>query len=100
MIAKKRLSIRVADHVQGKLQVAADLVGVTLNQFVVQAALEKAEKVIDSESTIVLTRRESFRLLEMIENPPPRNKRLEKLMSKYQRGNADGSDSSLDWSPR
>jgi membrane-bound lytic murein transglycosylase B len=30
----------------------------------VQAALEKAEKVIESESTMVLTRRESLRLLE------------------------------------
>jgi uncharacterized protein (DUF1778 family) len=32
---------------------AADIVGATLNQFVVQAALEKAERVIESESTIV-----------------------------------------------
>ena len=40
-------------------------------QFVVQAALEKAERIIESESTIVLTRRESVRLLELIENPPP-----------------------------
>ena len=53
----KRLTTRITDHVQEKLQAAADLVGATLNQFVVQAALEKAEKVIESESTIVLTRR-------------------------------------------
>ncbi|MCK6405592.1 MAG: DUF1778 domain-containing protein [Rhodocyclaceae bacterium] len=69
----KRLTTRITDHVQEKLQVAAGLVGVTLNQFVVQAALEKAEKVIERNSTIVLTRRESLRLLELIENPPPRN---------------------------
>lgn len=96
----KRLTTRITDHVQVKLQAAADLVGATLNQFVVQAALEKAEKVIESESTIVLTRRESVRLLEMIENPPPRNERFKKLMTDHERENEDGSNSSIKWSPR
>ena len=80
----KRLTTRITDHVQEKLQVAADLVGATLNQFVVQAALEKAEKVIESESAIVLTRRESLRLLEMIENPPPRNEKFLQAQARYQ----------------
>lgn len=81
----KRLTTRITDHVQEKLQAAADLVGATLNQFVVQAALEKAEKVIESESMILLTRRESLRLLEMIENPPPRNKKFLQAQARYQR---------------
>ena len=81
----KRLTTRITDHVQEKLQMAADIVGATLNQFVVQAALEKAERVIESESTVVLTRRESLRLLEMIENPPPRNEKFLKAQARYQR---------------
>lgn len=80
----KRLTTRITDHVQDKLQMAADLVGATMNQFVVQAALEKADKVIESESTIVLTRRESLRLLELIENPPPRNEKFLQAMNRYQ----------------
>lgn len=96
----KRLTTRITDHVLDKLQHAADLVGATLNQFVVQAALDRAERIIESESTIVLTRRESLRLLEMIENPPPRNERFKKLMTDYQKGNVNGSDSSVEWSPR
>lgn len=80
----KRLTTRITDHVQEKLQVAADIVGATLNQFVVQAALEKAERVIDSESTIVLTRRESLRLLDLIENPPPRNEKFLRAQARYQ----------------
>jgi uncharacterized protein (DUF1778 family) len=47
--------------------------------------LEKTEKVIESESTIVLTRRESLRLLEMIENPPPRNEKFLRSQARYQR---------------
>ncbi len=96
----KRLTTRVTDHVLDKLQHAADLVGATLNQFVVQAALDKAEHLIESETAIILTRRESLRLLELIENPPPRNERFNKLMADYQQGNVDGSDSSIEWSPR
>ena len=87
----KRLTTRITDHVQEKLQAAADLVGATLNQFVVQAALEKAEKVIESESTIILTRRESLRLLEMIENPPPRNERFLQAQARYLRLKNDAS---------
>jgi uncharacterized protein (DUF1778 family) len=81
----KRLTTRVTDHVQEKLQAAADLVGATLNQFVVQAALEKAEKIIESESTIALTRRESLKLLDLIENPPPRNEKFLQAQARYQR---------------
>ncbi len=96
----KRLTTRITDHVQDKLQMAADLVGATVNQFVVQAALEKADKVIESESTVILTRRESLRLLELIENPPPMNTKLKKLMADYEKGRTDDCDSSISWSPR
>lgn len=83
-ITGKRLTTRITDHVQSTLQAAADLVGATLNQFVVQAALEKAEKVIESESMMVLSRQESLRLLELIENPPPRNKKFLQAQARYQ----------------
>ncbi len=87
----KRLTTRLHDHVLDKLQVAADLVGATLNQFVVQAALEKADKVIESESTIVLTRRESLRLMEMMENSPPRNEKFLQTQARYLRIKNAGS---------
>ena len=82
-LANKRLTTRLTEHVQDKLQTAADLVGATLNQFVVQAALEKAERLIESESTLVLTRAESLRLLELMENPPPRNAKFLQAQTRY-----------------
>lgn len=81
--AGRRLTTRVTNPVQQKLQRAADLVGATLNQFVVQAAIEKAERIIESESTIILTRRESLMLLEMLETPPPRNKKFLQAQARY-----------------
>ena len=82
-LASKRLTTRLTENVQDKLQTAADLVGATLNQFVVQAALEKAERLIESESTLVLTRAESLRLLELMENPPPRNEKFLQAQARY-----------------
>ena len=90
----KRLTTRITYPVQEKLQAAADIVGATLNQFVVQAALEKADKVIESESTIVLTRRESLRLLELIENPPSRNERFLEAQARYHRIKNDAGSTS------
>jgi len=88
---EKRLTTRLTNRVFDKLQVAANLVGATVNQFVVQAALEKAEKVIESESTIVMTRRESLRLLELMDNPPPRNEAFLQAQSRYMRIKHGGS---------
>jgi uncharacterized protein (DUF1778 family) len=83
-LANKRLTTRLTEHVQDRLQTAADLIGSTLNQFVVQAALEKADRVIESESTLVLTRTESLRLLALMENPPPRNEKFLQAQTRYQ----------------
>jgi uncharacterized protein (DUF1778 family) len=80
----RRLTTKITGHVQERLQAAADIMGATLNQFVVQAALEKAEKIIESESTIVLTRRESMRLLKLLENPPSRNEKFLQAQARYQ----------------
>ncbi len=84
----KRLTTRITPHVLDTLQVAADLVGSTLNQFVVQAALERAEKVIESQSTITLTRRESLRLLELLDAPPLRNDKFTQAEARYRRTKA------------
>ncbi len=89
----KRLTTRITEHVQETLIIAADIVGATVNQIVVQAALEKAEKIIENESTLVLTRRESLRLLELIENPPLPNAKFLQAQKRYQKiiQNADSS---------
>lgn len=85
----KRLTTRITDPVQEKLQIAANLVGSTLNQFIVQAALEKADKVIESESTLILTCRESMRVLELIENPPPPNEKFLEARARCQKLKTD-----------
>jgi uncharacterized protein (DUF1778 family) len=54
---KKRISARVPKHAYQALTHAAEISGATLNQFLVQAALEKAQNVIGKNRTIKLTTR-------------------------------------------
>lgn len=77
------ITIRVNPELHEKLQAAASICGTTTSQFVMEAALEKAE-MMQSESQITLTRRESMRLLELLENPPPRNDKFRQAMARYQ----------------
>ena len=79
----RRLTTRITEHVQDTLQAAADLVGATLNQFVVQAALEKAERVIESETTLLLTRREALRVYELTQTPPVRNEQFLRAQARH-----------------
>jgi uncharacterized protein (DUF1778 family) len=91
--ASKRRTARVSGPAQRKLQVAADLIGATVNQFVVQAAIEKANRNIERESVMLLSSRESARLLELIDNPPARNRKFLEAKARYERmkGDADSS---------
>lgn len=65
----RELTMRITGPTLGALQAAADLVGATLEQFVVQAALEKAERVIKGDTALLLTRREALRVHELTQAP-------------------------------
>jgi uncharacterized protein (DUF1778 family) len=86
-----RITARVSQSVQEKLQAAADLQGATLNQFVVQSALEKADRIIDREMTISLTRRDAAMLIAMLENPSKQNAALLSAFERYKNKVKNGS---------
>lgn len=60
---------------------------------------EAVELYFEDDEPIVLTRRESLRLLELIENPPPRTEKFIQAMANYGKKKLDDGDSSIDWSP-
>jgi uncharacterized protein (DUF1778 family) len=78
-----RITARVPQAVQDKLMEAAALTGSTLNQFLVQSALEKAEQIIDREKTIGLTAKDAAMLIELLENPVKPNAALRKAIRSY-----------------
>lgn len=96
-----RISARVPLHVVEVLELAAGMVGSTLNQFVTQAALEKAEKIVESERKIQLSEASTALFFSLLDNPPAPNQALMDAVERYQArkiSNA-GSDSTFEFNP-
>lgn len=71
-----RITTRVPESVHSILSEAATLVGATVNQFVVQSALEKANSVIEHERFIFLSSQASKKFIDALDNPPEANEKL------------------------
>ena len=64
-----RITNRVPQAIRPKLQEAAELTGSTLNQFMVQASLEKAERIIDGERTIQFSKNDAAMIINLLDSP-------------------------------
>ena len=94
-VERGRISARLDAALVARLQEAADLTGATLNQFLVQAALEKADKIIDRERVIVFSREDAALFVELLDNPRSANDKLvrafERHKNKVQHGTLDST---------
>ena len=73
---RKRITARVSDNVRVTLEQAAEILGATVNQFVVQAAYQEAQRVIERESVIRLSQKDARKVLSLLDHPPKPNQRL------------------------
>ncbi len=73
---RARITARVPDNVRAMLEQAAELQGATVNQFVVQAAYEEAQRIIERETVIRLSREAAVKVLSIIDHPPKPNARM------------------------
>lgn len=80
---KEWISARVSSQVAEALNEAADLCGATLSNFVVQAALREAQRVIDREKTIPMSTKDVAMLLDLLDNPPPPNAALSRAFQRF-----------------
>lgn len=80
-----RISARCAKSQQEKIDTAAALSGATSNQFVLQAALEKAERVIERERAIFADPADAAMIMNLLENPPEPNAALSNLLENYKK---------------
>jgi uncharacterized protein (DUF1778 family) len=69
-----RLVARIPQQVRRTIQAAADLQGASLNQFIVQAAHEHAQQVLEREALVKLSRQQTKRVFELIDRPPRPNR--------------------------
>jgi uncharacterized protein (DUF1778 family) len=82
-VERERITARVSSSVAETLNEAAELAGTTLNNFVVQAALKEAHRIIDRERTIYVSNNDVAMLLNLLENPPPPNEALTKAFGRF-----------------
>jgi uncharacterized protein (DUF1778 family) len=80
---RARITARVSDNVRVTLEQAAELLGATVNQFVVQTAYQEAQRVIERESVIRLSQKDAAKILSLLDSPPKPNKRLKDAVKKF-----------------
>lgn len=86
MPKNERVTARISEDVKQILTHAAELSGATLNQFLVQAALEKAQRMIEQESIIRLSRQDSEWFFKLLDNPPKPNAKLQQAVAAHKQG--------------
>jgi uncharacterized protein (DUF1778 family) len=77
---EERIPARMPPEVYERIAAAAQTVGATLNQFLVQSALDKANDILERERVITLSTRAAKALFKLIETPPNPNDRLKEAM--------------------
>ena len=79
---EERIPARMPPEVYERIVAAAQAVGATLNQFLVQSALDKANDILERERVITLSTRAAKTFFDLIDNPPEPNDRLKKAMKR------------------
>lgn len=77
---EERIPARMPHDVYMRIAEAAKTVGATLNQFIVQSALEKATSIIERERTINLSTNAAKAVFDLLEKPPLPAKPLKKTL--------------------
>jgi uncharacterized protein (DUF1778 family) len=100
-LERERISARVSKEVRERLEEAAGISGATLNQFLVQAAIEKANQVLEREKVMKVSARDAEWLLNLLDQPPrPPNARLQRALDDYQKATRGDSNRAFDWPAR
>ena len=71
-----RISLRIPCEEKALLVRAVSLQKTSLTDFVIRHAVAAAQTVIEQAERVTLSERDSLRVLELLENPPPANKKL------------------------
>ncbi len=83
MIANERISIRTTSQTKKVIEQASQMVGVSMNSFIMDNAYQKALDLLESQRSIKLTSDEWDRAIEILNNPPEPN---DKMTALFKRG--------------
>jgi len=75
-VADDRVTARIPRANRLIIERAAAVYGATLNQFIVQSALDRAGEILKREETLQLSERDAVTFLNALENPPQPSEQL------------------------
>lgn len=84
-VADDRITARIPHANRVLIERAAAIYGATLNQFVVQSALDRAGEILQREEMLRLTEHDARTFLAALENPPEPSAALVKALQSHKR---------------
>lgn len=86
-IAKRRdhINLQLSPQAKRRLERAAAYSKTTLNDFIVDAALERANVILEQQDIITLTGEEWERFHELLLHPPEPNARFRRAVAEHKR---------------
>lgn len=84
-VADDRITARIPRANRLIIERAAAVYGATLNQFIVQTALDRAGEILEREEVLRLSERDSQTFLAALENPPEPSAKLIEAMKVHRR---------------
>jgi uncharacterized protein (DUF1778 family) len=81
----ERISLRLGRDAKRRLECAAAYSDKTLTDFVIDAALQKADAIVRRHEVITLTKAEWERFQDILLDPPEPNRRLKKALAEHVR---------------
>jgi len=82
-LADDRITARIPHANRMLIERAAAIYGATLNQFIVQSALDRAGEILQREEILRLTERDARTFLAALENPPTPAEKLEEALQSH-----------------
>lgn len=79
----ERIDLRTTAKIKSTLAYAAELSGISMSNFLIEAACEKATQLIQEQELLVLTNKERDKFLTLLETSPDPVPKLKVAMQQY-----------------
>jgi len=83
LVRNERLDLRINSEIKTLFSRAAEFSGMTMTAFVIEAARERAQKLIEQNERLVLNNEARDMLMDMLANPPEPIESLRRAAEKY-----------------
>lgn len=80
---KARINIRLPKDIKAFIEQGASLVGLSLTEFLISSATEKAEQAVEKHRSFLASRRDREIFFEALMNPAEPNDRLKAASERY-----------------